>query len=207
MSPFPRTRHNGLVRRAISRQSHANRSMAYQKSVLRHVLTATMGLVLPASHCAAADVPPDVLELHTRCIATTAGIDLVFELRNRSERTVWVSGDTAPWAASFRSLRITAERQGANAQPLKGPAAGAYAPPTGSVRVVPSGNADGVVSLSRNFPELAQAAQQAPVRIHWTWQGLVSDSGLAGAWGLTGRFEGEATVQGGGCSQVGARRV
>lgn len=168
-------------------------------------LFAALALALPAAF--AADVPPDILEVHTRCIATTAGIDLVFELRNRSERTVWVSGDTAPWAASFRSLRITAERQGANAQPLKVPAAGAYAPPAGSIKVVPSGSADGAVSLSRNFPELAQAAQQAPVRIHWTWQGLVSDSGMAGAWGLTARFEGEVTVQGGGCSQVGARRV
>ncbi len=176
------------------------------KARSRRLLAAAL-LALPAGAVFATDVPQDVLELHARCIATTAGIDLVFELRNRSERTVWVSGDTAPWAASFRSLRITAERQGANAQPLKGPAAGAYAPPAGSVRVVPSGNADGVVSLSRNFPDLTQAAQQAPVRIHWTWQGLASDSGLAGAWGPTARFEGEATVQGGGCSQVSARRV
>ena len=166
-----------------------------------------MGLVLPASHCVAADVPPDVLELHTRCVAGTAGIDLVFELRNRSERTVWVSGDTVPWAPSFRSLRITAEHQGANAKPLKGPAAGSYAPPSVSVRVMPSGSAEGVVPLSRSFPDLAQAAQQAPVRILWTWQGLASDSGLAGAWGPTARVEGEATVQGGGCSQVSARRV
>jgi hypothetical protein len=170
-------------------------------------LLAAAALALPASMALAAGIPPDVLELHTRCVAGTAGIDLVFELRNRSERTVWVSGDTAPWTPSSRSLRITAERQGTSAQRLQGPAAAAAPTPSGSVRVPPSGSADGVVPLSRSFPELAQAAQQAPVRIHWTWQGLVSESGTAGAWGPTARFEGEATVQGGGCSMVGARRV
>lgn len=181
--------------------------MTYRKSILRCLLTAAVGLVLPASYCSATDVPPDILELRTRCVAGTAGIDLVFELRNRSERTVWVSADTAPWTPSSRSLRITAERQGANAQRLQGPVAATAPAPSGSVRVLPSGHADGVVPLSRLFPELAQAAQQAPVRIHWTWQGLVSDSGTAGAWGATARFEGEATVQGGGCSLVSARRV
>ncbi len=170
-------------------------------------LLAVAALALPASTALAADMPADILELHTRCVAGTAGIDLVFGLRNRSERTVWVSGDTAPWAAALRSLRITAESQGANAQPLKGPFAGGDAPPPGSVRVMPSASAEGTISLSRTFPELAQAAQQAPVRIRWTWQGLASDSGLAGAWAPTARFEGEATVQGGGCSQVTARRL
>ncbi len=170
-------------------------------------LLAVATLALPASTALAAGMPADILELHTRCVAGTTGIDLVFALRNRSERTVWVSGDTAPWAAALRSLRITAERQGANAQALKGPVAGGYAPPPGSVRVMPSGSAEGTISLSRTFPELAPAAQQAPVRIRWTWQGLASDSGLAGAWAPTARFEGEATVQGGGCSQVTARRL
>ena len=79
-------------------------------------------LALPASTALAADMPADILELHTRCVASTAGIDLVFALRNRSERTVWVSGDTAPWAASLRSTRITAESQGAGSQRLQGPA-------------------------------------------------------------------------------------
>ncbi|MBB6562049.1 hypothetical protein HNP48_004758 [Acidovorax soli] len=176
-------------------------------SLARHLLPATAVLVLCVGIAHAADVPPDILELRTRCVAGTAGIDLVFELRNRSERTVWVSADTAPWTPSSRSLRITAERQGANAQRLQGPVVATAPTPSGSARVPPSGHADGMVPLSRLFPELAQAAQQAPVRIHWTWQGLVSDSGTAGAWGVTGRFEGEATVQGGGCSMVNARRV
>lgn len=169
-------------------------------------LIAAWLLALPAGTAFAANVPPDILELHTRCVAGTAGIDLVFELRNRSERTVWVSGDTAPWTPSSRSLRMAAERQGTSAQQLQGVAAAAAPTPSGSIRVPPSGSAHGVVPLSRSFPELAQAAQQAPVRIHWTWQGLVSDSGTAGAWGPTARFEGEATVQGGGCSLVSARR-
>lgn len=170
-------------------------------------LLATALLALLAGAAFSADVPPDILEVHTRCVAGTAGIDLVFELRNRSERTVWVSGDTAPWTPSSRSLRITAEHQGTGAQRLQGTTAAAAPSPSGSVRVLPSGQAEGVVPLSRTFSELAQAAQQAPVRIHWTWQGLVSESGTAGAWGPTARFEGEATVQGGGCSQVGARRL
>lgn len=178
----------------------------------RHTATPTQILAAAlwaasAGSALAADVPPDILELHTRCVAGTAGIDLVFELRNRSERTVWVSADTAPWTPASRSLRITAERQGTGAQRLQGVAAASAPSPSGSVRVLPSGSADGLVPLSRSFPELAQAAQQAPVHIHWTWQGLVSDSGLAGAWKPTARFEGEATVQGGGCSQVGARRL
>ncbi|CAN7440391.1 hypothetical protein LJR118_002905 [Acidovorax sp. LjRoot118] len=170
-------------------------------------LLAALALALPAAAALAADMPADILELHTRCVASTTGIDLVFGLRNRSERTVWVSGDTAPWAAALRSLRITAESQGANAQPLKGPVAWGYAPPPGSVRVMPSASAEGTISLSRAFPELAQAAQQAPVRIRWTWQGLMGESAMAGAWGPTARFEGEVTVQGSACSLASTRRV
>jgi hypothetical protein len=177
-------------------------------SLARQLLPAAAAtLALSAGTAFATNVPPDILELRTRCVTGTAGIDLVFELRNRSERMVWVSADTAPWTPASRSLRITAERQGTNAQRLQGPAAATAPSPSGSVRVPPSGSADGVVPLSRAFAELSQAAQQAPVRIHWSWQGLVSDSGLAGAWGPTARFEGEATVQGGGCSQVSARRL
>ncbi len=170
-------------------------------------LLAIAALALPASSAFAADMPADILELQTRCVAGTAGIDLVFGLRNRSERTVWVSADTAPWTPSSRSLRITAERQGANAQPLQGPTAAGPSAASSAVRVMPSGTAEGAISLSRAFPELAQAAQQAPVRIRWTWQGLMGESAMAGAWGPTARFEGDVTVQGAACSLVSARRV
>jgi hypothetical protein len=170
-------------------------------------LLAALALALPDAAALAADVPADILELHTRCVAGTAGIDLVFGLRNRSERTVWVSGDTVPWAPSLRSTRITAERQGANAQPLQGPTAAGPSAASSAVRVMPSGSAEGTISLSRTFPELALAAQQAPVRVRWAWQGLMGESGMAGAWGPTARFEGEVTVQGAGCSLVSARRV
>lgn len=164
-------------------------------------------LALPASTALAADMPADILELHTRCVASTAGIDLVFALRNRSERTVWVSGDTAPWAASLRSTRITAESQGAGSQRLQGPVVAGQSPSLGAVRVMPSGSAEGTISLSRTFPELAQAAQQAPVRVRWSWQGLMGESGMAGTWGPTARFDGEVTVQGAACSLVSVRRV
>lgn len=188
---------------------HPTMARSTTPSLARRLL-AVAALALPASAALAAlaaDMPADILELHTRCVAGTTGIDLVFALRNRSERTVWVSGDTAPWAAALRSLRVTAERQGANAQSLKGPVAGGYVPPPGSVRVMPSGSAEGMISLSRGFPELAQAAQQAPVRIRWTWQGLMGESAMAGAWRPTARFEGEVTVQGSACSLVSTRRL
>lgn len=167
-------------------------------------LLAAVALAIACAAAHSADVPADVLELRARCVATATGIDMVFELHNRSQRTVWISGDTAPWATTFRSIRMVAESQGTSPQRLKGPVTAGYS--SRAVKMPPSGSADGTISLSRTFPDLAQAAQQTPVHIQWTWQGLVGDSGMSDTWAPSARFEGEATVQGAACSQVSVRR-
>jgi len=158
-----------------------------------------------ASFSAIAEVPQSMLEIETSCFVKDTAIELRFEIRNLSDRTVWIYPDTEPWSPAFISNRFSTQMMGETRQVLRGPLAFGHS--VESVKVLARGSAKGAVKLHHAFPEIVLTAASQAVRLSWRWQGLASFSERFEEFSPTASFEGSVTIRAGSCSEFVTERV